>query len=199
VDVRIGASQSGTLHYRGRVPDSGAAADAGGAPRGGVLDLDLPPGTVALRLAAEDARGTVLDTIERELDVPDFTAPQLRMATPAVYLARTPREARAIVAGERAVPTALREFRRTDRVVVRLAARAPGGVAPAFSARLLNRAGGAMRDLPLAAPAEEQAGAGAALEVPLATLPVGEYLVEVRAAVEGAEPILDLLAFRMVP
>lgn len=206
VEVRVGASQSGTLHFRGRVPEavppsatagSGAAAPGSQAGRGGTVDVDLPPGTVSLRLAIEDVRGAVIDTEEREVDVPDFSVPRLVLATPAVHLARTPRDARALLAGESAVPTALRDFRRTDRVVLRLGARSPGGVPAVFTARLLNRAGIAMRDLDVTAPVTE--GAAPAIDVPMATLPVGEYLVEVRASLEGSEPVLDLVAFRVVP
>ncbi|HWP98840.1 MAG TPA: hypothetical protein VNK92_00080, partial [Vicinamibacterales bacterium] len=92
-----------------------------------------------------------------------------------------------------AVPTAAREFRRTERILVRFEAYAPGGQPASPAVRLLNRQGQAMSELPTTA------GPGPGLfqaEVPLAGLAPGEYLLEVRATA-GAGEAKELVAIRL--
>ena len=69
----------------------------------------------------------VIDTDVREIAVPDLTAPQVQLSTPHVLRARTVKEFREISADAHAVPSASREFRRTDRLVIRFDAYAPAG------------------------------------------------------------------------
>jgi hypothetical protein len=69
-------------------------------------------------------------------------------STPAVLRARTPREFQAITRDPDPVPTALREFRRSDRLLIRFFANVPGGASSAdVATRLLNRVGQKMVDL----------------------------------------------------
>ena len=81
-----------------------------------------------------------------------------------------------------AVPTAIREFSRTDRLLVRFEAYAPGG-APQATARILNRGGKPMADLQVKAPQGDSALHE--IDLPLAGFASGEYLIEVK--VKGAE------------
>lgn len=180
------SADGSTSYFRGRVPDGrlAEAADGNGhdaaAPRAPArVTFEAAPGTLALRLSVEGPGSQVLDTETREITVPDLTAPQVTLGTAAVLLARTPREFQLIKRDADAVPVATREFRRTDRILVRVPAYGPGGQPPALKARLLNRAGQAMSDLPVAplpSTSDQQ------VDLPLASLPPGEYLVEVTAA-----------------
>jgi hypothetical protein len=106
---------------------------------------------------------------------------------------RTIPELQALKGRPDAVPTAEREFSRTDRLFVRVEAYAPGGVTPPVTARLLNRAGQSMSDLPV-----RQAAAGQSeLELALSPLAAGEYLIELNAKSEAGSTAQELIAFRV--
>ena len=94
----------------------------------------------------------------------------------------------------KAMPVIEREFRRTDRLLVRVGAQSAGGT-PVLTARMLNREGGEMSVLPVT-----PAGFGGLshIDVPLAALPTGEFLIEVNAK-DGAEQASTLVAFRVTP
>jgi VWFA-related protein len=184
--------------FRGRIPDgpAAAAADAGapGAAKpaaGGAASFEVPPGPVQLRISVEGARGEVLDSASREMNVPDFTSVQVALGTPRFYRARTVRELQALKTNADAVPTADRDFNRTERVIARVDAYAPGGLQPAIAARLLNRNGDAVTDVPV-----QVAGTAAMIELTLANLAPAEYLLELTAKTEAGSA-RELLAFKV--
>jgi hypothetical protein len=110
-----------------------------------------------------------------------------------VFRARTVRELQQIKSDPQAVPSAGREFRRTDRVVVKIPAYGPGVTPPTITARLLNRAGDPMNDVPVV-PGE--AGGLPSVELTLAGLATGEYLLEISASSSGGD-VKELLGFRI--
>jgi hypothetical protein len=132
----------------------------------------------------------VIDSEVREITVPDLTSPDTFFGTPALFRARTVRDVQQLKANRDALPTAAREFQRTERLVIRIPVYGPATAPPAVSARLLNRAGQAMSDVPVAA----EPGAGALIEITLASLAAGEYVLEISAA--GSET-KELLGFRV--
>ncbi|MBL8135903.1 MAG: VWA domain-containing protein [Acidobacteria bacterium] len=190
------AAPSGEQYFKGQV-GADAPADAPASARRGAVTFEVPPGKVSLRMSIEEKPDEVLDTDDRTIEVPDFTEPKARLTTPRVYVARTPREFQTIKNDAAAAPTATREFRRTERLFLRLDAVAPGGQAGAlaYSARLLNRQGDRMADLPVTPPA---VGGAATLDVPLASLPAGEFLIEIAARGPDGADATELVAFRMV-
>jgi hypothetical protein len=142
-----------------------------------------------LRVSVEGSGSQVLDTDLREVSVPDLTAPDA-LGTAAVFRARTARELQQIKADPDATPTTAREFSRTDRLLVRVPAYAPSNGSPAVSARLLNRTGAPMSDLPVSASA-----GGAQIDLPLAGLAPGEYILEIKPAGDG--DARELVGFRI--
>jgi hypothetical protein len=110
-----------------------------------------------------------------------------------VFRARTVREFQTLLADPAAVPLAEREFRRTDRLLVRAGAQTAASQTPTISARMLNRDGGEMSALQ-ATPAGF--GGLTNIDVPLAALPTGEYLIEIKAS-DGAEQTITLVAIRI--
>jgi hypothetical protein len=169
----LAADTNGDLVFRGRVPDGSAATTA--APAAAVSQLitfDASPGELELRLTVEGLGGGVLDNEIRRMTVPDLTSPDAAVSTPRVYRTRTAREFQALAADATAVPTAGREFSRTERLLIRFDAY--GNATP--TAVLLNRAGQKMADLPVAA---ATAGGSHQLDVGLAAIAAGEYLVEI--------------------
>ncbi|MDP1572019.1 MAG: VWA domain-containing protein [Vicinamibacterales bacterium] len=191
----VASAADGTVVYRGRVPGEGETAASGPAGRPGAhVRFPAPPGRLQLRLSMEGEDG-VIDSEDREMIVPDPTAPDVRIGTPQVHVARTVPEFRRIAGDPEAVPTASREFRRTERLLVRLEAAAPGGAAPTVVARLLNRAGDPMSELTVAAPADS--GGPFSIDFPLSSIPPGEYLMEFAAGQDGLDTVKELIAFRV--
>jgi len=201
----LAATSAGNVVFRGRAPErpivpsatngslgpSGTvAAAAPAAPQR--LTFDAPPGKVELRMTVEGASGGTLDQEIREVEVPDFTTPQVTLGTPRLYRARTLPELRALTSDPNAVPSAGREFARTERVLIRLSAYAPGTERPEATAVLLNRGGTKMSDVPVTP--STIAGTTHEIALGLSTIPAGEYLVEitVKSATGEAKTLIPL-------
>src|SRR5205823_5466509 len=117
------------------------------------VSFEARPGKMQLRISVESAASDVLDSETREVAIPDLTASEA-LGTPAVFRARTVRELQQLKSDAQASPTASREFSRTDRVFVRVPVYDPNAT---VTAKLLNRAGNAMADLPVSANAQAPA------------------------------------------
>ena len=174
---------------------NGPVGDLASSPKGASVSFDVKPGKVRFRLEVAGDGAMALDKEDREIVVPDLTAADLRLATPRVFVARTGREYQQLKSDPAATPTALREFRRTDRLVIRFDTFGKPTGALTLSAKLLNKQGQKMTDLPLMPPATEPQGQ---VDLPLSSLAVGEYLLEVSATSEGQQPSTELVAFRVV-
>lgn len=185
----VAASPAGEEFFNGPVGDLASVS------KGASVSFDVKPGKVRLRLAVEGNAAAALDQEDREITVPDLTSSDLRLATPRVYVARTAREFQQLKVDEAPTPTALREFRRTDRLLVRINAFGKSADAPTLTARLLNKQGQKMAELPVAAPAS--AAEATQVELPLSNLAAGEYLLELAAAADGQTPAPELVAFRV--
>jgi VWFA-related protein len=175
-------------YYSGLVKgDAAPAASSSGADGGAAMvarqpagvTFDVDPGVLQLRLSVQGESGETLDSEVRDLRIPDLTGVQVGLSTPAVFRSGNAREFQALASNPSPMPTAGREFRRTDRLLVRFEAYAPGTEQPAVTALVLNRTGTKMVDLPVRLP--EATGGFYQLDLPLAGFAAGEYLVEVKA------------------
>lgn len=144
------------------------------------------PGTLSIRVSAQDADASPVDTTSVTLTVPAPAAVQL--ATPAFYRGRTAR----LINAPDARPTASREFTKLDQVAVRLHGWTAGEKAPVFTARLLNDHGE-----PLDALATQPGAPGfATVPVPIGALGLGRYVLEVTAT-DGTTSARAFAAFRV--
>jgi VWFA-related protein len=178
----------GSPSFRGKVPDAPISPIR--SPQR--VTFDAPPGKLQLRLSVEGTASQVLDSETREITVPDLTAPSAALGTPEVFRARTLPELNKMKGDPDAVPTAAREFVRSDRIIVRVPVYGPGGTAPTLSVHLLNRAGQAMNEFtptPSPRPGELQ------IDLPVAQLPVGEYVLEIKTT--GDSSASELVGFRV--
>jgi VWFA-related protein len=196
----------GMPFFRARVPDvaiasttPASAAVAGGAASAGQakgpmrVTFDAVPGKMQLRVSVEGAGAQILDTETREITIPDLTSAQALLGTPEVHRARTAREFQQLKADADAVPTTVREFSRTDRLLIRVPAYGPAGASPVLNVHLLNRAGAPMSELQ-AGPAP--ASSAQQIDLPLAGLAPGEYLVEIKSG-EAGDETKELVGFRV--
>lgn len=186
----LASSPGGDLLYRGKVPADLTAVGAGAS-----TSFDVKPGKLQLKITIEGEGTGTIDSEDREIAVPDLSAPDVIFTTPRVWFARNAREFQALTADARTPPTALREFRRTDRLFLRFDAYAPADAPLTITAQLLNQQGTKMSDVAVTAPAD--AGQPYAVDLPLASLAAGQYLLELTAKTEGHEPVTELVAFRV--
>jgi hypothetical protein len=143
-------------------------------------------------MVVEGKGGQVLDSVARDLTVPDYATATVSFGTPRVYIARTIPELQSLKSKPDAVPTADREFTHNERMYIRADAYAPGGATPTVTARLLNRTGKGMSDLPV----QSAPGRPAEIELALSPFAAGEYLIELKAtAPTGVAQ--ELIAFRV--
>jgi VWFA-related protein len=209
----IAATEKGDLVYRGRSPDAGqlasanpqatgasaslpAAASAATTAAPQALTFEAPPGKLELRMTVEGAGGGVLDQEIRNITIPDLTAARPAISTPRVYAMRTPREFQAVASNAAAVPPANREFSRTMRLLIRFDSYGPGNEVPTPTAALLNSNGQKFTDVPVQ-PAT--AGGTHQIDMSLATIPAGEYVIEITTKGASGETAKELVAFRVTP
>jgi VWFA-related protein len=158
--------------------------------------FDALPGRLKLRMSIEDDVGQAIDSDVRDIAVRDLTAPVV-IGTPEILRARTAREFRALASDPEAAPVASREFSRAERLMIRVPVYAPSGTVPTVSARLLNRLGQTMRELVIHPEAAASApGEIDEIDLPLAALAAGQYLVEVVVKTAAGE-VKDQLEFRV--
>jgi VWFA-related protein len=181
-------AEDGSVVYDGVVEP--VTGDVGGAASLAVFDV--PPGRVRLRMSIEDAASRVLDTDVRDVLVGGLAGPVV-VGTPAVFRTRTARAFNALVERADAAPSASREFSRVERLLIRLPIYTAAGPVSATAA-LVNRAGQAMRDLPV----DYHGDSGYIIDLPLASLAAGEYAVSVRAA-SGQNEVRETISFRVTP
>jgi hypothetical protein len=206
--VSVVATESGgDVYFRGRVPEdpparaaAGGAAPAGTTPAAGVrapskVSFDVRPGKMQLRTSIENAAGQVIDAAQQEFTIPDFSEQKVALSTPLVLCTHTARELQSLTRDADPTPTALRQFRRTDRLLIRFSAYAPRSATPTVTVRLLNRVGQKMSDLGVKAP--DTAGEFYQVDLPLAGLSPGEYVIEVKATGDGGEAA-ELIAIRVI-
>lgn len=189
----LAANASGEMVFRGAAPEQAATpapATANGPQR---LTFEVAPGKLEMRLTVQDAGNGTLDQETKTIDVPDLTAPVAAISTPRVLRARTVREFQALAADAAAVPTAGREFSRTERLLIRFDAYAAGSEQVQPTAILLNRSGTKMADVPVTA---AQAGGTHLINLSLASIPAGEYLVEISVTSASGEA-KELVPFRV--
>jgi len=189
--------------FRGSVPDDSAASSANASNSGpgtstpqpataAATSFTAPPGPLQLRIMVMGARGQVIDSSEQDITVPDYTHTQVSIGTPRVYRARSAYEMTQVRNNPNVAPTVDREFSRTERLLVRFDAYAANGATPAVTAKLLNRGGQSMADVPV----QTVAGKPFQMDVPLASLAAGQYLLEIDAKTpSGAAQ--QMIAFRV--
>jgi VWFA-related protein len=136
------------------------------------------PGRIQADLVILAQDGTRLDTAAHDIDVPDVTKTDPLILPPQVFESRSARDFRQIASNVEAAPVPRREFRRTERLLFRVPVHSPSGATVALKARLVNRWGQVLRELP---PMPGSSGDAQQFDLPLAWLAPGDYVVEFNA------------------
>jgi VWFA-related protein len=146
---------------------AGGVQDASASDR---AEFDAPAGRVQLDMTILGLAGDKLDVDARDLEVPAMKG-STPLLLPAILIAtQSAREFREMTADANAAPEPSRQFRRTDRLLIRVPAYASGNPVR-VTGRLLNRLAQPMHDLEVL---PDSAGI-AQFDLPLAPLAPGEY------------------------
>jgi hypothetical protein len=183
---------TGTVLFDGEV----AAARPGNASsvRPDSAVFQTTPGRLQFDLTILQADGTRLDVGAQDFEVPNVRGANPVILPPQVFRAASAREFRDISADANAAPLPGREFRRTERLLLRVPTFEPRGNTVQVSAKLVNRVGTVLLDL---APMPEEAGRTLTqFDLPLARFAPGEYSIEV-AARSDAGSARELIRFRI--
>jgi VWFA-related protein len=141
------------------------------------VEFDAPPGKVHVDMTIIGNRGQKLDVDARDIDVPAPKGATAVILPPIVIGTQSAREFRTVVADADAAPDPARQFRRTDRVLIRVPAYAAGQPLP-VTARLLNRVGQVLATIP--ALPDSPRGV-TQFDLSLASLAPGEYFLQFTA------------------
>ena len=148
-----------------------------------------------LRVSVESAGAEVLDSEVREIAVPDLTAPQITIGTPAVYRGRTVPEYQRLKTDAQAHADHGARVQ-SNRTRLHTCACVRAGNVSGDSHRQAVESHRAVdgRSDRLATPPGHPNSKD--VELSLAAMPPGEYVVEITATGEG-EPVKELVGFRL--
>lgn len=172
--VVIVSSSNGEPVFRGKSTRDPLATSSAGR-----VMFNARPGAIRVRVSAEGASGQSLDAEERELMVPDFTAVGPIVTPPEVYRGNTARELTQLRESNTMLPTVSHQFTRSDHLLLRFRAYAPGGSMPNIAVRLRNSQGETLSTLP--PPRQRRADQFEITFLP-ASLAPGTYLIEIEAS-----------------
>ena len=187
---RDGAKEEGGVSLRASGEDGHVYFD--GPVSGNRMAFDAAPGPLRLSRHVIAADGSPGDRAESTIQVPDFARAPVSITTPVVLRARTPLELRAIQAEPDPQPFGGRQFERTDRIIVRFSLTGPAAADATVTVNLLGRRGARLAALPL----KTLPGRGYELDLPIASIARGEYVIAVDAS-HGADQARTLVSFRV--
>lgn len=188
VDVEVLSATAGAAIPLQTLP---AAVTGTSGRTAAVFELD--PGRFSLRLTARASDRSVMDAWTQPLNAPDWGTVTLALSTPRFYRARSLQELRAIQASPDPVPSAVRQFSHSDRVLVAVECyTSRAGETPELSAHVLTREGRDLTALPV--PAVEQGYAR--FELPVGSLGQGTYILSIRATL-GSDMTEQMTAIRI--
>jgi hypothetical protein len=185
-------------------PDGSLLFDATVRPVGTAPSADLPDrasfdtavGPVRIDMKILDAKGIVIDTDARDMMVaaPRKTGPTIY--APAVVRTQSAREFRQASADPDASAVASREFRRTERLLIRVPAIDASGAPAPVKAVLLNR----LRQPMLTLSPMETTTRDASItqfDLPLASLAPGDYSLQLTAS-QADGVVSEYVSFRVL-
>ncbi len=191
--VVTAAAPDGALLFDAAVGPVGMPAAEVTAPA--YASFEAPVGPVRIDMKILDGKGVVIDTDARDIVVPGQRPAGSTIYPPVVLRSRSGREFRMLASNPDAPGVPAREFRRTERLIIRVAAvDAAGGPAP-VAATLLNRVRQPMRAL---TPMGDELPPGLTqFDLPLSSLAPGDYSVRLTSTVRS-DNTSEYVLFRIV-
>jgi VWFA-related protein len=140
--------------------------------------FDADPGRIQLDLDVLAADGSSIDKAAHDVDVPDINRADPLILPPQVFRCASAREFREISENPYAAPVPSREFRRTDRLFLRVPTHSKSGANVTITARVVNRVGQVLREIQ---PMKSGGAEVAQFDIPLAWLAPADYTIELNA------------------
>ncbi len=154
----------------------------------------LDPRPVVLEFKLRSLDGSTIDHWTQPLTVPDLSAPALALSTAEFYRARSFPEFKALENAKDPVPSTIRAFSHSDRVLVAVECYASNAAeAPIVEFQLLTTEGRELTALP-SPPLQD---GRTRFELPVGSLGPGDYVLRVRGRL-GSSTTEQLVAFRVV-
>lgn len=147
------------------------------------VEFEAPAGKVQIDMTILGIRGEKLDVDARDIEVPAAKDAAAVILPPLMIATQSARVFRAVVADANAAPDPAHQFRRTDRLLIRVPAYAGGQPVP-VTARLLNRVGQVLETIP-ALP--ESPGGVTQFDLSLAPLAPGDYFLQFTASAPSGQ------------
>lgn len=186
------SAPNGTVLFDGPVGPAGDPASVGVPNRAA---FDAPAGPVRIDMKILDTKGAVIDTDSRDIAMPIARKGSPMIYPPSVMRARSAREFREALEREVMAPVATRDFRRTDRLLIRVPSFDADGNPAVISAVLLNRWRHPMREVPALATPNTPRGV-TQFDLPLAVLAPGEYTLRLTVTHAGGS-VSEHVTFRV--
>ena len=155
--------------------------------------FDADPGRIQLDLDILATEGTSIDKAAHDVDVPDINRADPLILPPQVFRCASAREFREISENPYAAPVPSREFRRTDRLFLRVPTHSKSGSSIAVTARVINRLGQVLREIE---PMKSGGPELAQFDIPLAWLAPADYTIELTAK-NGAGNAREIIRIRV--
>ena len=192
VGLKVTAS-TGVVLFEGEVsPARPGKTSTGLRPDSAVFETT--PGRLQFDLSILSADGSKVDFGAQDIEVPAVRGVTPVIFPPQLMSAGSAREFRDISTDANAAPLPGREFRRTERLVLRVPTYEPAGNAVEVSAKLINRVGVKLADLtPMP---EESRPTLSQFDLPLAQFAPGEYSIEVAVSSNGGSA-RELIRFKI--
>lgn len=170
-------TKEGAVLFEGEIGAAGTRAM--GVVREDAAFFEAGPGPVQLDLVIFASDGSQIDQAAQDVEVPDTKRADPLLLPPHVFSSSSAKEFRETSGNPDAAPTPVREFRRTERLLVRAPAFSSSGAAVTVTARVLNRSGQPLRDIkPMRRSGNDIA---TQFDLPLSWLAPGEYTIELNA------------------
>ena len=141
--------------------------------------FEAQAGRIQLDLSIFAADGSQIDQAAHDVDVPNVNRADPLILPPQVFSSSSAREFRQISGDVAAAPIPAREFRRTERLLVRVPTHSSSGAAVSIAARLMNRSGQVLREIK---PMPRRSDGLSQFDLPLSWLAPGEYSIELNAS-----------------
>jgi VWFA-related protein len=154
--------------------------------------FSVTPGPLQLTIAFRNGAGDLVDREIRTLTIPDPAGTPLGLTIPTVFRARAPLEWRTLRSAAAPAPTALRDFARGDRLLVRVDAFGAAAGGAQATARLVNRRGVDGAPIPVVARGDGRFE----IDLPLSNIAHGEWLLAIDAA-SGGDRAQVMVPFRI--
>jgi hypothetical protein len=200
----VAKGRAASIVVTASAPDGSVLFDAAIRPVGTAPSADLPDqasfeapiGPVRIEIKILDLKGVVIDTDSRDVLVPARRKNGPTIYAPAVLRTQSAREFRQASADPDASAVASREFRRTERLLIRVPAVDAAGEPTPVKAVLLNRLRQPMLTLsPMDARTRD--AAVTQFDLPLASLAPGDYSLQLTAS-QADGVVSEYVTFRVL-